>query len=97
VGTVLADAGIRRRRADGDVDRGDDGDGVLALSEATDAGAAAPGNWPAAGHPVRLLAGACTGWTCGEAKEEGDARVVTADLISRARAGDGDAFRELID
>jgi len=29
------------------------------------------------------------------AREEGDARVVTADLISRARAGDGDAFREL--
>ena len=28
-------------------------------------------------------------------REEGDARVVTADLISRARAGDGDAFREL--
>jgi hypothetical protein len=27
--------------------------------------------------------------------EEGDARVVTADLISRARAGDGEAFREL--
>jgi RNA polymerase sigma-70 factor (TIGR02960 family) len=27
--------------------------------------------------------------------EEGDARVVTADLISRARAGDGDAFQEL--
>ena len=28
-------------------------------------------------------------------REEGDARVVAADLISRARAGDGDAFREL--
>ena len=28
-------------------------------------------------------------------REEGDAGVVTADLISRARAGDGDAFREL--
>jgi RNA polymerase sigma-70 factor (TIGR02960 family) len=27
--------------------------------------------------------------------EEGDARVATADLMSRARAGDGDAFREL--
>jgi RNA polymerase sigma-70 factor (ECF subfamily) len=27
--------------------------------------------------------------------EEGDARVQTADLLSRARAGDGDAFREL--
>jgi RNA polymerase sigma-70 factor (TIGR02960 family) len=28
-------------------------------------------------------------------REEGDATVVTADLISRARAGDGEAFREL--
>jgi RNA polymerase sigma-70 factor (TIGR02960 family) len=28
-------------------------------------------------------------------REEGDARVVAADLIARARAGDGDAFREL--
>jgi RNA polymerase sigma-70 factor (ECF subfamily) len=28
-------------------------------------------------------------------QQEGDATVVTADLISRARAGDGDAFREL--
>jgi RNA polymerase sigma factor (sigma-70 family) len=27
--------------------------------------------------------------------EEGDATVMTADLISRARAGDSDAFREL--
>lgn len=27
--------------------------------------------------------------------DEGDARVVTGDLMSRARAGDGDAFREL--
>src|SRR3954454_18736303 len=27
--------------------------------------------------------------------EDGDARMVTADLITRARAGDGDAFREL--
>jgi RNA polymerase sigma-70 factor (TIGR02960 family) len=34
---------------------------------------------------------------CDKVREEGDttARVVTADLISRARAGDGDAFREL--
>src|SRR5215472_14637886 len=28
-------------------------------------------------------------------REEGDATVMTADLISRARAGDSDAFREL--
>src|SRR5215470_15514435 len=31
----------------------------------------------------------------GHVREEGDARVVAADLMSRARAGDGDAFREL--
>jgi RNA polymerase sigma-70 factor (TIGR02960 family) len=30
-------------------------------------------------------------------REEGDARAVTADLIARARAGDGDAFRALIE
>jgi RNA polymerase sigma-70 factor (TIGR02960 family) len=30
-----------------------------------------------------------------ELPEEGEARVVTDDLMSRARAGDGDAFREL--
>jgi RNA polymerase sigma factor (sigma-70 family) len=31
----------------------------------------------------------------GQVREEGDAPVVAADLMSRARAGDGDAFREL--
>jgi len=30
-----------------------------------------------------------------QVQEEGDATVVTADLISKARAGDGDAFRQL--
>src|SRR6266568_3373632 len=36
-------------------------------------------------------------WKCGRMRERGDARVelVAADLISRARAGDGDAFQEL--
>jgi len=29
-------------------------------------------------------------------REEGEATLMTADLISKARAGDGDAFRELI-
>ena len=60
-----------------------------------DAGAAAPGKWASAGRPVRLSAGAYTRWKCGEVREEGDARVVTADLTSRARAGDGEAFWEL--
>ena len=32
---------------------------------------------------------------CDMALEEGDATVARADLISRMRAGDGDAFREL--
>jgi RNA polymerase sigma-70 factor (TIGR02960 family) len=32
---------------------------------------------------------------CGKVREEGDARVVAAELIARARAGDGDAFQAL--
>jgi RNA polymerase sigma-70 factor (TIGR02960 family) len=38
-----------------------------------------------------------SGWKRGTVREEGDVRVqpVTADLIARARAGDGEAFREL--
>jgi RNA polymerase sigma-70 factor (ECF subfamily) len=37
------------------------------------------------------------GWKCDKARQQGDARIelVAADLISRARAGDGEAFREL--
>jgi RNA polymerase sigma-70 factor (ECF subfamily) len=35
------------------------------------------------------------GWKCDKDEEEADVTVATADLISRARAGDGDAFREL--
>ena len=34
-------------------------------------------------------------WECDNVEGRGDARVVTADVMSRARAGDGDAFREL--
>src|SRR5438067_4821885 len=59
------------------------------------AGAGVPGKWAPAGRPVRLLAGAYTRWRCDMVREEGDARVVAADLISRARAGDGEAFQEL--
>src|SRR5262249_36136254 len=67
----------------------------MVLSATTDAGAAAPGNWPPARRPVRPPAGAYTRWKCDKVQEEGDARVATADLITRARAGDGGAFREL--
>src|SRR6266550_3854283 len=35
-----------------------------------------------------------SGWNCAKARGEGDVRM-TADLISRARAGDADAFRQL--
>src|SRR5437773_975417 len=55
---------------------------------------AAPGNWAPASRPVRAPGGVYTGrdttW-CGR-KER---RMATADLLSRARAGDGEAFREL--
>src|SRR5215472_14848519 len=55
------------------------------------------GKWARGNRQVRPSAGVCAGWKCDEAREEGDLTVsaVTADLISRARAGDGDAFREL--
>src|SRR5919204_2693571 len=55
---------------------------------------AALGNRAPASRPVRVVGGVYTGgartW-CGR-KER---RMVTADLLSRARAGDGEAFREL--
>jgi RNA polymerase sigma-70 factor (ECF subfamily) len=46
-------------------------------------------------RPVCRSAGVYTRWKCHEVPEEGDARVVAGDLMSRARAGDGEAFREL--
>src|SRR5690242_1526556 len=54
-----------------------------------------PGNWAPASRPVRAVGGVYTGGggtTCCGRKER---RMVTADLLSRARAGDGEAFREL--
>jgi RNA polymerase sigma-70 factor (ECF subfamily) len=62
-----------------------------------DADTATSGKWAPIKRPVRPSAGVYIGWKCDAVLEEGDAtvRVVTADLISRARAGDGDAFREL--
>src|SRR6185436_1718006 len=66
------------------------------------------GKWAATNRPVRPSHGVCRdgvvyrggvhrGWKCDNVREVGDVTVgvVTADLISRARAGDGDAFREV--
>src|SRR5580704_1249991 len=55
---------------------------------------AALGNWAPASRPVRAVGGVYTGGgtTWGGRKER---RMVTADRLSRARAGDGEAFREL--
>jgi RNA polymerase sigma-70 factor (TIGR02960 family) len=62
-----------------------------------DADIATSAKWAATNRPVRPSAGVCTGWKRDKVREEGEAtvRLVTPDLISRARAGDGDAFREL--
>jgi RNA polymerase sigma-70 factor (ECF subfamily) len=54
--------------------------------------------WAPINRPVRLSAGVHTKWKCDKVRERGDARVelvVTAGLISMARAGDSDAFRTL--
>jgi hypothetical protein len=68
---------------------------VRAVDEAD---AATRRNWAPTDRPVRPSAGVHTGvhtgWKCDKVQEAGDERVraVTADLISRARAGDGEAF-----
>src|SRR6202043_2139332 len=58
--------------------------------------AAGPGNCAPIDRAVRASAGVHTGWERDKA-QRGDERVelVRADLISRARAGDGEAFRAL--
>src|SRR5262249_52692719 len=55
------------------------------------------GKWAPAGRPVRPRAGVHPGWKRGKMREEGDwaVELAAADLISRARAGDGEAFKEL--
>jgi RNA polymerase sigma-70 factor (TIGR02960 family) len=53
------------------------------------------GKGTATGRPLRPSAGVRTRWEGNKVQEEGDVRVVTGDLMSRARAGNGDAFREL--
>src|SRR6202035_453360 len=76
----------------------------LPMSATTRAEPATPGNWAGAGRPVRLSAGVHSRLKTGK-RRRGDTVVDVAasemvnvagyDLISRARAGDGDAFREL--
>src|SRR5215470_2434944 len=56
---------------------------------------AAQGNWAPANRPVRRASGVYTGTEARRGAEGRSARMVTADLLSRARAGDGQAFREL--
>jgi RNA polymerase sigma-70 factor (TIGR02960 family) len=55
----------------------------------------APGNWAPASRPVRAVGGVYTGRRCDVVPESKERRMVTGDLLSRARAGDGEAFREL--
>jgi hypothetical protein len=49
-----------------------------------DVDTATSGNRAPTNRPVRPAVGAYTGWKCRDPREEGDASVVTADLISRA-------------
>jgi RNA polymerase sigma-70 factor (TIGR02960 family) len=48
-----------------------------------------------AGRPVRPAFGVCNWWKSWELEEEGDAMVELGDLLSRARAGNSDAFQDL--
>src|SRR5689334_17537516 len=69
------------------------------IVRAVDEAETAPlGKWASAGRAVSPLAGvSIRDRGSDKVREEGDARVtvMAADLISRARAGDGEAFREL--
>src|SRR5258706_433111 len=56
---------------------------------------AALGNWAPASRPVRAVGGVYTGVEGRRGAGRKVRRMVTADLLSRARAGDGEAFREL--
>jgi RNA polymerase sigma-70 factor (TIGR02960 family) len=61
----------------------------FALSATTDEDTATPRKWRPQGAPFAVRSVSV--------REGGGARVVAGDLMSRARAGDGEAFRELID
>src|SRR3984893_150467 len=56
---------------------------------------AALGNWAPASRPVRAVGGVYTGAEGRRGAGRKVRRMGTADLLSRARAGDGEAFREL--
>ena len=89
---VLVSGDRAGRDRDREHDRADpEPEGRVAVD---DAGAAAPGKWSRASRPVRRPAGVYTRWKFGTVREAGDARMA-ADLIARARVGDGDAFGEL--
>src|SRR5215207_6806241 len=62
----------------------------------TDPDTATSGKRALADRPFSLSAGVRTGWKRDKAQEEvAEVELVGADLISRARAGDGEAFRAL--
>ena len=65
------------------------------LRAVDDADTATAGNWAPTDRPVRASAGVGTGGVRGARGVTRRVTAVTADLIARARAGDGDAFREL--
>ncbi len=67
------------------------------MPAATGAEPAAPGNWARAERPVSVRAGVHQEMKPGNARNRGDVRValVADDLLSRARSGDDEAFREL--
>ena len=69
----------------------------MVLSATTGVEPVTSGKWAPYQRPVRPSAGVYTEWNCDKLRDGGDALVtaVPADLISRARAGDGNAFREL--
>jgi RNA polymerase sigma-70 factor (TIGR02960 family) len=69
-------------------------DDVGLVRAADDADTARAGKWAASNRPVRPWAGVYIDVHIRQSAQEGEARVV-AELLSRARAGDGEAFRAL--
>src|SRR5215475_13296039 len=69
---------------------------LLSLScQSTDVDAARIRNWAPRHRPVRASAGVHIRRVRKGLREEGEPSVVTDDVMSRARPGDGEAFREL--